>query len=161
MKKMDLNKVFTVSPQNADNKQLNYSVDTKLAGYVSFKSGVVTLKKNAAGKTITIKATAADGSGKTATVKIKVMKNAVTKITVKKKSLTVKAGKKVKIKPVVKTNGKKANKTLSYTSSNPALATVKNGVVTTKKGKAGKVTITIKSTDGTNKSAKVKIKINK
>ncbi len=160
-KKLDLNKVFTVSPQNADNKQLNYSVDTKLAGYVSFKSGVVTLKKNAAGKTITIKATAADGSGKTATVKIKVMKNAVTKITVKKKSLTVKAGKKVKIKPVVKTNGKKANKTLSYTSSNPALATVKNGVVTTKKGKAGKVTITIKSTDGTNKSAKVKIKINK
>lgn len=160
-KKLDLNKVFTVSPQNADNKKLNYTVDTKIAGYVSIKSGIVTVKKKAEGKTVVIRATAADGSGKTAIVKIKVMKNAVTKITVKKKSLTVKAGSKVKIKPVVKTNGKKANKTLSYTSSNPALATVKNGVVTTKKGKTGKVTITIASTDGTNKSAKVKINIKK
>lgn len=160
-KKLDLNKVFAVSPQNADNKKLNYSIDTKLAGCATIKSGVVTVKKKAVGKTVVIRATAADGSGKTATVKIKVMKNAVTKITVKKKSLTVKAGKKVKIKPVVKTNGKKANKTLSYTSSNPKLATVKNGVVTTKKGKTGKVTITIKSTDGTNKSAKVKINIRK
>lgn len=160
-KKLDLNKVFTVSPQNADNKKLNYTVDTKIAGYVSIKSGIVTVKKKAEGKTVVIRATAADGSGKTAIVKIKVMKNAVTKITVKKKSLIVKAGSKVKIKLVVKTNGKKANKTLSYTSSNPALATVKNGVVTTKKGKTGKVTITIASTDGTNKSAKVKINIKK
>lgn len=160
-KKLDLKKVFTVSPQNASNKKLTYSIDTKIAGYASIKSGVVTVKKKAAGKTVVVRATAADGSGKTAIVKIKVMKNAVTKITVKKKSLTVKAGKKVTIKPVVKTNGKKANKTLSYTSSNSKLATVKNGVVTTKKGKTGKVTITIKSTDGTNKSAKVKINIKK
>lgn len=160
-KKLDLKKVFTVSPQNADNKNLTYSIDTKLAGYASIKSGVVTLKKKAAGKTLTFRATATDGSGKTAVVKIKVMKNAVTKITVKKKSLTAKAGKKVTIKPVVKTNGKNANKTLSYTSSNTKLATVKNGVVTTKKGKTGKVTITIKSTDGTNKSVKVKINIKK
>lgn len=160
-KKLDLNKVFTVSPQNADNKKLNYTVDTKTAGYASIKSGIVTVKKKAEGKTVVIRATAADGSGKTAIVKIKVMKNAVTKITVKKKSLTVKAGSKVKIKPVVKTNGKKANKALAYTSSNSKLATVKNGVVTTKKGKTGKVTITIKSTDGTNKSVKVKINIKK
>lgn len=157
-KKLDLKKVFTVSPGNASNKKLTYSVDKK--NYASIKSGVVTVKKAGAGKTVTVKATAADGSGKSATIKIKIMKNAVKKITVKKKSLTVKAGKKVTIKPTVSPS-KNVNKKLSYTSSNPNLASVKNGVVTTKKGKKGKVTITIKSTDGSNKAVKVKITIKK
>ena len=156
-----MKKVFTVSPQNADNKKLTYSVDKKYRNYASIKSGVVTVKRKGAGKTITVKAAATDGSGKTATIKIKIMKNGVTSITVKKKSLTVKAGNKVTIKPVVKSNGKSVNKKLSYTSSNEKLATVKNGVVKTKKGKKGKVTITIRATDGTNKSVKVKINIKK
>ncbi len=160
-KKLDLKKVFSVAPQNADNKKLTYSIDKKYRNYASIKSGVVTVKKKGAGKTISVKAAAADGSGKTATVKIKIMKSAVTKITVKKKTLSVKAGKQITIKPVVKPNNKNVNKTLSYTSSNEKLATVKNGVVKTKKGKKGKVTITIRSTDGTNKSVKVKINIKK
>lgn len=160
-KKLDLKKVFTVSPKNASNKKLTYSVDKKFKNYASIKSGKITVKAKGAGKTITVKAQAADGSGKKASIKIKIMKHAVTKITVKKKSLTVKAGRKVTIKPNVKTNGKSANKALTYTSSNTKLATVKNGKVTTKRGKTGNVTITIKSTDGTNKSAKVKIKIKK
>lgn len=160
-KKLDLKKVFTALPEHADNRKLTYSIDKKYKKYASIKSGVVTVKKAGAGKTIAVKATAADGSGKTATVKIKIMKNAVTKITVKKKTLTVKAGKKVTIKPVVRTNGKDVNKTLEYTSSNEKLATVKKGVVTAKKGKKGTVTITIKSTDGTNKSVKVKVTIRK
>ena len=153
--------MFSVAPQNADNKKLTYSIDKKYRNYASIKSGVVTVKKKGAGKTISVKAAAADGSGKTATVKIKIMKSAVTKITVKKKTLSVKAGKQITIKPVVKPNNKNVNKTLSYTSSNEKLATVKNGVVKTKKGKKGKVTITIRSTDGTNKSVKVKINIKK
>ncbi len=160
-KKLNVKKVFTVSPANADNNKLTYSIDKKYSKYASIKSGVVTVKSAGAGKTVAVKAKAADGSGKTATVKIKIMKNAVTKITVKKNALTVKAGKKVTIKPVVKTNGKIANKTLAYTSSNEKIATVKNGVVTAKKGKKGKVTITIKSTDGTNKSVKVKVTVKK
>lgn len=158
-KKLDLKKVFTVLPENAGNRNLTYSWDKKYNKYVSVKAGVVTLKKTGKGKTVVVKATAADGSGVSSTVKIKIMKHAVTKVSVKKKSFTVKAGNKVTIKPVVKTNGKSANKTLEYVSSNENLATVKNGVVTTKKGKKGKVTVTIKSTDGTNKSAKVKITI--
>ena len=160
-KKLDLKKIFTVSPKNADNKRLTYSLSKKDKNYASIKSGVVTVKKAGAGKTVSVKATAADKSGKSAAIKIKIMKHAVTKITIKKKSLSVKAGRKVTLKPVVKTSGKSANKTLEYTSSNQKLATVKKGVVTTKKGKKGKVTITIKSTDGTNKSVKVKINIKK
>lgn len=158
-KKLDLKKVFKVLPANAANKKLTYAMDKKYNKYASLKSGVVTVKKKGVGKTIVVRASATDGSGKNATVKIKIMQHAVTKITVKKKSLTVKAGKKVKIECAVKANGNKANKAVEYTSSNEKLATVKKGVVTTKKGKKGKVTITIKSTDGTGKSVKVKIKI--
>ena len=91
------------------------------------------------------------------------MKHAVKKISVKKKKLTVKAGKTVTIKPTVKTSGKKANKKLLWSSSNPNYAEVNaKGKVKTKRAGAGKtVTITAKSTDGTNKSVKVKIKLKK
>ncbi len=158
-KKLDLKKVFHVLPENAANKKLTYTMDKKYNAYATMKSGVVTVKKKGIGKTIVVRAAANDGSGKSATVKIKVMRHAVAKITVSKKSLTVKAGKKVKIKPVVKANGKNANKTVEYISSDEKLATVKKGVVTTKKGKKGKVTITVRATDGTGKNVKVKIKI--
>ena len=88
------------------------------------------------------------------------MKGAVSKITLKA-AKTVKAGKSIKIKSTVKTKGGKANKKLSWKSSNEKFATVKNGKVTAKKaGKGKRVTITAFSTDGTNKKASVKIKIN-
>ncbi|MCI9081117.1 MAG: family 43 glycosylhydrolase [Lachnospiraceae bacterium] len=162
-KKIDLKKVVTVLPKDAKNKTLTWSIAKKYSKYATVKNGVVTTKKKGAGKTVTVTAQAADGSGKKATVKIKIMKNAVTKITVKKKSLTVKAGKKISIKAVVKTNGKKVNKKLEYTSSNEKFATVNSkGVVSAKKAGVKKtVTITVKSTDGTNKSVKVKVKIKK
>ena len=162
-KKIDLNKVMTVKPANATNKKVKFTIAKKDSKYAAVKNGVVTTKKGGKGKTVTVTATAADGSKKKATVKVKIMKNAVTKITVKKKTLTVKAGKKVTIKATVKANGKSANKKLAYTSSNKKYATVNSkGVVSTKKSAKGKtVTITVKSTDGTNKSVKVKVKIKK
>ena len=65
------------------------------------------------------------------------------------------------LKATVKTNGKDANKTLKWSTSNKKYATVdKKGKVKAKKAGKGKtVTITAQSTDGTNKKAKVKIKI--
>ena len=149
----------TITPSNATNKKLTWkSSNTK---YATVKNGVVTTRKAGAGKTVTITATSKDGSGKKATIKIKIMKNYVKKVTLKAASTTVKAGKKVKITPTITTTGKTSvNKTLKWTSSNTKYATVKNGVVTTKKaGKGKKVTITATSTDGTNKKAKVTIKI--
>ena len=67
------------------------------------------------------------------------------------------------LKAVVKTNGKSANKTLKWSTSNKKYATVTSkGRVTAKKaGKGKRVTITAVSTDGTNKKASVKIKIKK
>ena len=155
--------VKAVVNTNATDQGVTFtSLNSKWAT-VNAKTGVVTTKKAGAGKTVTITATANDAGKKRQTIKIKIMKNAVTKVTVKKKSMNVKAGKKVTIKATVKANGSKANKTLSWKSSNTKWATVTNkGKVTTKKAGKGKtVKITATSTDGTNKKATVKIKITK
>ncbi len=149
-----------ITPSNAANKKVTWKSSNTKWATVSGR-GVVTTKKAGAGKTVTITATAKDESNVKGTIKIKIMKNAVTKITLKAKSKKVKAGKKVTVKATVKTNGKKVNKKLTWKSSNTKWATVNSkGVVTAKKAGKGKtVTITAASTDGTKKSAKVKIKI--
>ncbi|MCM1499134.1 MAG: leucine-rich repeat protein, partial [Clostridium sp.] len=149
-----------VLPEQAENKTLIWSSSNPKYATVS-PSGVVATKKAGAGKTVTITAKAADESGVTAKYKIKIVKHAVKRISLKVKSKTVAAGKKINVKAVVKTTGKTANKTLVWTSSNPKYAAVnKKGKVTTKKAGKGKtVTITAKATDGTGKKAKVKLKI--
>ena len=151
-----------VAPENAANKAVTYeSSNTKYA--TVNEKGVVTTKKAGAGKSVTIKVTAADGSGVTTNVKVTIMKDAVKKIKLTAKSKSVKAGKKVTVKAKVTTTGKKVNKTLAWSSSNEKYATVnQKGVVKATKAGAGKtVTITAKSTDGTNKKATIKIKIKK
>lgn len=123
--------------------------------------GVVTMKKAGAGKTVTITAVSKYNSSVKAMVKIRIMKNAVTKVKVKNPPKTLKAGAGVTLKAFVATNGKSANKTLKWTSSNTRYATVntKGKVVAKKAGEGKTVTITARSTDGTNKEVKVKIKI--
>ena len=154
----------TVAPKNASNKKVKWSISKKDKKYATVSAkGVVTTKKAGKGKTVTVTATAADGSKKKATVKISIMKNAVTKVTLKAKSKTLKVGKKVTVKATVRTNGKKANKKLAWKSSNTKYATVSSkGVVTAKKAGKGKtVTITATATDGSNKKGTIKIKIKK
>ena len=107
-------------------------------------------------------AKAKDGSGKKAVWKIKVMKGAVKKITVKGYKKTLKAGKTMKLKAIVKvTKGKPVNKKLKWTSLNPKYATVtQTGKVKAKTAGKGKtVKIKVESTDGTNKSVTKKIRI--
>ena len=125
------------------------------------QKGKVTVKKAGIGKTVTITVTALDGSQVMASYKFKIMKHAVKSIKLKASKKTLKAGKTMTIKATVKTTGKKVNKSLKWTSSNKKYATVNSkGKVTAKKAGKGKtVTITAKSTDGSNKKATVKIKI--
>ena len=149
----------SVAPSDASNKAITWTSSNKKYAAVNSK-GKVTVKKAGAGKSVTITAAAADGSGVKATYKIQIKKHAVKSIKLKANK-TVKAGRSLKVKATVKTTGKKANKTLKWTSSNTKYATVSaKGVVKAKKaGKNHKVRITASATDGSGKKKTVTIKI--
>ena len=151
---------LTISPENATNKTVTWKTSNSKYATID-KNGKLSIKKAGAGKTVTVTATAADGSTVEATYNIKIMKHAVKSIKLSAASKSVKAGKSITVKATVKTTGKSVNKTLKWMSSNTKYATVsKSGKVKTKKAGKGKtVTITATSTDGTNKKAKIKIKI--
>ncbi|MDD3747217.1 MAG: Ig-like domain-containing protein [Anaerostipes sp.] len=71
----------SVSPKNAVNKSVSWkSSNTKVATVSS--SGWVTIKKKTGGKSVTITATAKDGSKKKATYVIKSMKGVVKKVSI-------------------------------------------------------------------------------
>lgn len=160
-KKAAIKATVSVTGKTA-NKKLAWSSSDKKFATVNGK-GVVTTKKAGAGKTVTITAKSTDGSEKSAKVKIKIVKHAVKKVKLTCKKTSVKAGQSVAVKAEVTASGKTANKALSWSTSNKKYATVNSkGVVKTKKAGKGKtVTVTAKSTDGTNKSSKIKIKITK
>ena len=157
-KKIQLSAV--ISPSNAANKQIKWTTSNKKIATVNSK-GLVRIKAKTGGRSVTITAAAADGSGKKATYKIKIMKDAVKKVAISgKKTKSVKAGKKLQLKAKV-TAAKKANKKLRWTCSNTKYATVNSkGKVTAKKaGKGKKVKITAAATDGSGKKSTVTIKI--
>ncbi len=141
-------------------KRVKWSSSNTAYATVSAK-GVVMTKKKGIGKTVTIRATATDGSGSTASYKIQILKHAVRKLQHKTTAKTIKCGKKLKLKLRILTTGKTANTKLKWTSSNTRYATVtQKGVVTAKKAGKGKtVRITAMATDGSGKKLKIKLKI--
>ncbi len=148
-----------VAPGNATDSGVTWGTASNNA--TIDRNGNLILNKKAAGKKIIITATANDGSGRSAYCRITVMKNAVKSVKLSAPKKTLKAGRTMKLKAIVKTTGKKANKTLKWTSSNPRYATVsKSGTLKAKKaGKGKKVTVMARSVDGTDKKAKVTIAI--
>ena len=147
-----------VSPSNAANKGVIWSVNNGKYAKVT-RSGKVTLLKKSAGKKVTVYAAAADGSGKKASYVISSKKGIVKKISITGKK-TVKAGKSLKLKAKI-TATKGANKKLKWTSSNTKYAAVSSSgkVKTYKAGKGRKVKITAAATDGSNKKKSITIKI--
>ena len=146
----------TVTPSNAYNKGVTWkSSNTKVATVSS--SGVVTTKKKMGGKTVTITATAKDGSGKKASYKIYVKKGIVKKVYISGVK-SVKAGKKLYLKGKTSASAG-ANRTLKWSSSNTKYAKVSSkGTVTTyKAGKKKSVKITARAVDGSGKSKTVTI----
>ncbi|MCR5667370.1 MAG: Ig-like domain-containing protein [Eubacterium sp.] len=148
-----------VMPKNATTTKVVWKSSNKKVASVS-QDGVVKVKKDTAGRAADITATTTDGSHVMATYHIRSMDGKVTSISAKA-AKKVKAGKTVKIKTTVQTSGDKANRKLSFTSSNTKYATVtKTGKVKTKKAGKGKtVKITIQSTDGSGVKKVIKIKI--
>jgi len=157
-KKVSLSaKVF---PENAQNKAVVWTSDNPKYAVVN-GNGVVTVKPAGKGKTVTVKAAASDGSGVTASFRIKIMPNAITKVKIQNAKKTLRVQKTVKLKAVISKNGPKINKVLRWTTSNEAYASVNSkGVVKAKKAGKGKtVRITAMATDGSGKKSTVKIKI--
>ena len=142
----------TAGPASANNKAVKWTTSNKAVATVTSKGVVKAVKKG----TATITATAADGSGKKAVCKITV-KQPVTGLKISKTALTVTRGKTAALKVTVSPSNAN-NKTLKWTTSNKAVATVTSkGVV---KGiKKGTATITATATDGSKKKVTCKVTV--
>ena len=149
----------TVSPSSAYNKTLLWSSSQKSVAKVT-SAGVVTGLK--AGKT-NIKATTKDGSKLYSICKVTV-RQAVKKITLSKKKVTIKKGNKVKVK--AKVDKAAYNKKMTVKAVNSKIAkvsskTVKSGKTVTITGlKKGNTKIKFTAKDGSKKSAICKVTVN-
>ncbi len=131
----------TVLPANATNKAVSWTSSNPAAVTVT-SSGLV---KGIAAGTATITATTEDG-GLTATCTVEVVVVPVSSITLDKTTLNMGIGDSQDLTATVLPNNA-TNKAVSWTSSNPEVATVSNsGLVTAIAG--GSVTITATTEDG-------------
>ena len=136
----------TVLPDNATNKTVNwYSSNTNVATVNS--DGLVTALAEG---TATIIATTTDGTNLYASCTVSVYVQA-TSITLSSSFLTLNVNETTQLTATI-TPSNATNQALTWTSSNPSIATVNaNGVVTTLS--PGTTTITATTTDGSNLSA--------
>ncbi len=146
----------TVYPNNAYNKYVNWTANNKKVATVD-KNGKIKATTNKG--TTYVNAIAKDGS-KIRTRVLVVVGEKVKKITLNKTSVTLNRGAKnrtFQLKKAIK-NKNATYKGVSWYSSNKNIATVNStGKVTLKR--RGKVVITVKARDGSNKSAKCKITV--
>ncbi len=167
-KSLNLKKELDVVPKKYGNQKLVWKVSNSKYAKVGSKGVVKTLKKGAK-KSVVVQVKTANGKVKAKTT-VQIMKGSVSKVTaVGKKNINQKPNKSVTLKTKVTVKGgKPVNKTLTWTSSNTKIATVKaigksasTAKVKIKKGvKKGKsVKITAASTDGTGKKVVFKITV--
>ncbi len=144
-----------VTPSNASNKKVSYeSADSKIVTVNS--SGML---KAVSKGTVKITVKAKDGSGKKAvlTVNSKVRVSKVTITEPADQNLVLAKGKTVTIKTKV-TPANASNKALSFSSSNPNVATISSkGIITAIS--SGDATITVKAKDGSGKSDSIMITV--
>lgn len=150
----DLKELVTVSPDNATDKKLIYSVSDETIASVS-EDGIL---KGLRGGNVTITITSAEETQQPKNAKINVAINqAVSKITLNKSEITVGKGKNQKLEAQVSPTDA-TNQNVTWTSSEPKIATVAaNGTVTGVKG--GTVTITCTAKDGSGASASAKVTV--
>ena len=142
----------SVIPSNATNQSVTWSSSNTAYATID-EYGFVTAKEAGIGKTVTITATANDGSGVTGTYTLNIVEatdnTPVKEISINAPSSTVKPGNKVALSATVAPSDA-TDKSVTWSSSNSAYATVDaNGVVTANAAGAGKsVVITATANDG-------------
>lgn len=135
-----------IAPDDASNKQVTYTSSNKAVVVVANDGTVTGVDKGIATITVASK----DDTTKTATVVITVG-TPVAGVSLSPTSASLETGKTLQLQAAV-TPDTATNKTLEWTSSDAAVASVDNqGRVTA--WKAGTAVITVKSVDGSNKSA--------
>ena len=142
----------TVSPSNTTNKTVTWTSSNNSVATVS-SNGFVTAKS--AG-TATITATTADGSNLSASCQITV-NQLVTSITLSKSSATIVVDRTLQLTYTV-TPSNATNKAVTWTSSDPAVATVSTGGLVTTKS-VGTTTITATTVDGSDLSASCQVTV--
>ena len=131
----------TVLPDNATNKNVTWSTSNASIATVDANGEVTAVSAG----TATITATA-DGKSATCTVTVTAATVPVTGVTLNKTSTSLYVGDTETLTATVEPSDA-TNKTVTWTSSNPSVATVENGVVTAVG--AGTATITVTTEDGT------------
>ena len=144
----------TINPSNATIKNVTWKSSNPKVATVNEK-GVVT---GISAGTVTITATAADGSGVKGTCKVTVTEEIkVESVTLNKKEVTIKAGSTQTLTATISPSNATI-KSLTWKSSNSKVATVDgNGVVTGIS--AGAATITATATDGSGIKATCKVNV--
>ena len=143
----------TVLPENATDKSVTWTSSNPAVATVS-NTGLVRAVESG---TATITATAADGSGVTATCEVTV-KIPVASITLNKSSEILTAiGQTVQLTPTVLPDNA-MNKSVRWTSSNPAVAAVNNTGLVTAMG-SGTATITATAADGSGVTATCEVTV--
>ena len=143
----------TVTPSNTTNKAVTWSSSNTSIATVN-SNGLVTAK---AVGTATITVTTADGSNKSATCQVTVTPQLATGITMSQTSASIVVDKTLQLSATI-TPSNTTNKTVTWTSSNTNVATVSStGLVTAKA--LGTATITVTTTDGSNKSATCQVTV--
>lgn len=144
----------TVEPTNATNKNVTWSSDHEAIATVD-QHGTVIARR---GGQATITVTTADGS-KTATCTVRVriqIGEPVQSVGLNKTELALEVGKTGTLEAIVEPSDA-TNKNVTWSSSNPEVATVDNGVVTAVS--AGEAIITVTTEDGA-KTATCKVTVN-
>ena len=143
----------TVSPDNATNKAVTWTVDNKDVATVD-GNGNVTAK--AVGNA-TVTAKAADGSNVMAQCRVNVVETKVETVTLNYTTVEMKAGETVTLKATVSPDNA-TNKAVTWTVDNKDIATVDgNGNVTAKA--VGNATVTAKTADGSNVMAQCRVNV--
>ena len=153
-----------ITPADTTNKKLSWSVSENEAGIRISSSGKLTTKAVKEPVTVTVTATALDGSGVKTTCDVTVCP-ATTKVTIGipgggSVPKTMAYNELLVLKATSTPDGVDGAATVYTWKTNNKLVTVKDGNVTADPKALGKtVTITATAADGTNKSASIKVKI--